>query len=160
MQSSEWKDTEVIQQTNPVWGPSVLKLPVPISKTERRIYLYAEVIAGSYWWLTLTLEGRTSSGETKFSIPSSLASIGTATAPWGGMNKSVPSLLNGGGAPVGDSLVLQLANPWAVDTVSAVCQPLRMNAEVDELVLIAAPELGSVITGFRAYLGCLSSLPQ
>ena len=130
-----------------------LNLSVPIKLPERRIYLYIEVaqsVAGAFRF-DANVVGF-AGGVPVASMPANMADF-TGSSP----NQSVATIFNAGGSPVGDSLVIRLAQPFVAAITSAVIQPVRINAEVDRLILSVRGLSGANITGWRAYLACLST---
>jgi hypothetical protein len=151
---SEFHRVEVISPTGLPQVGTVLSVPCSPHLTERRIYLYVEVkqTAGG----AFTLLGNITIHRNGSPIGLFPASIGdfTALAP----NQSIESMLNGGGSPVGDSIVLRLAQQFSVPSVTI--QPLRVNGEIDEIrynILSQYWPGASAVTGYRAYLGVLST---
>src|SRR5207237_3183145 len=122
----------------------------------RRVYLYLEVkqsSAASYI-MSMVLEGYFDH-HLVAKFPATIGDIAALTT-----NQSIGSLLNGGGSPVGDSYVLRLNNPFdtsASGIQSAVLQPLRFNAELNRLSLKLTGASGANLTGWRAFLACLST---
>lgn len=155
---SDFSFDEKIKPTEvPYTARNVLRISTPAGLTERRIYCYVEV------------KGPTASDQYVFGaeivafnhgvvvgrFPVVIGNIITSTT-----NQSILSLFNAGGSPVGDSLVVRLANPF--DTTSsgiqvAVIQPLRVNAEVDEITFSILQAGGTNLAGWRALLACLST---
>lgn len=150
---SEWEFKEIISPTSLFSGP-IMDLAVPAWLPERRIFLYLEANLVSSAPFQLYARIRTfQSGVPKGDFP---AYIGDFTGQV--QNQSVASLFNAGGSPVGDSLVLRLANPFDTTVPSVVVQPLRINANIDRIQLTIDSRGGSTLQGFRAYLGVLSTL--
>ena len=130
-----------------------VRLAVPRWLPERRIYLYVEVAqsAAAGFRLDANVIGL-NQGRPIISLPSNIADFTGLTA-----NQSVATAFNAGGSPVGDSLVVRLANPFVAGVNSAVIQPVRINAEIDELTFSLGSLSGTNITGWRCYLACLST---
>ena len=149
---SDYQFKELILPNTLVSGP-VFDLSVPLWLPERRIYLYLEAALSEAAPFQLFARIKTYlDGHGKGEFP---AYIGDFTGQT--MNQSVGSLFNAGGSPVGDSLVLRLANPFDTTVPSVVVQPLRINAGIDRLQLHIDARAGATLTGFRAYLGVLST---
>ncbi len=150
---SQWEFKEIISP-NLLMSGAIFDLAVPVWLPERRIYLYLEANLSSA--LPFQLYARINtflSGNPLGSFPAYIADF-TGQA----LNQSVGSLFNAGGSPVGDSLVLRLANPFDTTVPSVVVQPLRINAGIDRIQLKIDNVSGASLTGFRAYLGVLSTL--
>jgi hypothetical protein len=139
--------------TTPISDPDSVRLAVPRWLPERRIYLYVEVgqSAAAGFRLDASVIGL-NQGRPIIALPANIADFTALTA-----NQSVATAFNAGGSPVGDSLVIRLANPFVAGVNSAVIQPVRINAEVDEITFSLRSLSGTNITGWRAYLACLST---
>lgn len=129
------------------------RITVPLRLQERRIYLYMEVkqsAAAQFlaWADVVAYKGGSPVGN----FPAKLADF-TGVTP----GRSVSTLFNAGGSPVGDSLVLRLAQPFDPNVTSVVVQPLRVNGQFDQLAFSLNGLSGTNLTGFRAYLACLST---
>ena len=149
---SDYQFKELILPNVLVSGP-VFDLAVPLWLPERRIYLYLEAALTAAAPFQLYTRIKTFlDGHPKGDFP---AYIGDFTGQV--VNQSVASMFNAGGSPVGDSLVLRLAQPFDVTVPSVVVQPLRINAAIDRLQLHIDARGGSTLAGFRAYLGVLST---
>jgi hypothetical protein len=147
---SHFADTEIISPSAFSVRKDLLRLPVPLQLTERRIYVYLEVIVAT----TYVCEAKVvayRAGRPVGEFPATIADFTGLT----NINQSVASLFNAGGSPVGDSLVLRLAGAFVSANQSIVIQPLRLNAEIDELRFGLFSGAGP--TGYRAYLACLST---
>lgn len=149
------EDEIILPATVPLQLRESLKLTLPLSLPERRLYLYVEVrqsaAAEFFMWGEVQLtKGNVPVGK----FPAKLASFSGAPAP---VNKSVSTLFNAGGSPVGDSIVLTLAQPFDAAVTSVVIQPLRVNVECDKVVFSMEGLRGTNLTGFRAYLACNST---
>ena len=132
---------------------SAIQLAVPRWLPERRIYLYVEVgqSAAAGFRMDASVIGL-NGGKPIISLPANIADFSGLT-----VNQSVATAFNAGGSPVGDSLVIRLANAFVAGVNSAVIQPVRINAEVDTLVFSLKSLSGTNITGWRAYLACIST---
>jgi hypothetical protein len=123
--------------------------------TERRIYLYLEVLqssAASYQLLAEVLCLRNGNPVGKF--PCQIADYsGLSSTP----HQSAFTLFNAGGSPVGDSLTLQLAQPFVATIPAVVIQPLRINAEIDSIQFRINSLVHTTVTGWRCFLACLST---
>jgi hypothetical protein len=151
---SNWERKEFLQpSTVPTAQREIINLNVPLNLAERRIFLYLEVNQSSSAAFFLGCDIRTKRGGTVNGIFPATISDFTSQTP----NQSIESLFNAGGSPVGDSCVLRLAQPFDSTVPSVVIQPLRINAEIDEIVLDVNSVSGLTLTGWRAFLGCLST---
>lgn len=139
--------------TTPISDTDSIRLAVPRWLPERRIYLYVEVgqSAAAGFRFDATVVGF-NQGKPIIALPANIADFTGLT-----VNQSVATAFNAGGSPVGDSLVIRLANPFVAGVNSAVIQPVRVNAEIDEMILNVRSLSGTNITGWRAYLACLST---
>jgi hypothetical protein len=137
----------------PISDTDAIRLAVPRWLPERRIYLYVEVgqSAAAGFRFDATVAGF-NQGRPIIALPANIADFSGLTA-----NQSVATAFNAGGSPVGDSLVVRLSNPFVPGVNSAVIQPVRVNAEIDEIILSLKNLSGTNITGWRAYLACLST---
>lgn len=151
---SNWTDKEIIAAAIiPSQRGAVLELDVPLTLPERRIYLYLEVGQSAAAAFTLAARINALNKQKIVGIfPATIADF-TSVTP----NQSVVSLLNAGGSPVGDSLTIRLAQPFVALVTSVVIQPLRINAEIEKIQLIFDGIFHTTVTGYRAYLGCLST---
>jgi len=153
---SETQKKELLEPTTPpIVRRDVIKLSVARSLQERRIYLYLEVLlsAGSAYLLECNVVLKRQ-GNIIGRIPATIADFTNQTP-----NQSVESYFNSGGSPVGDSMSIRLAQPFT-STKSVVVQPIRVNAEVDEVTLDVVNVIAfgnTVFTGWRAFLACLSA---
>src|SRR5216684_2400306 len=144
-----FKET-VLHTTAPAIGNEVF-LSIPSSLPERRLYAYLETIAAGNTTTSGVIEfrrNRSLIGSIPIEVGAGLIASDITTA----------SLLNYGGTPVGDCLVLTLGDPFTVGTSTATVQPLRLNVVADELRFRIVNVTGTV-TGWRLYLGCLSVQP-
>ena len=151
---SEFHRQEIISPTNTPWVGTILSTPCNPNLTERRIYLYVEVKQSGGGAFSLLGNVSIHNNNTLIgTFPASIADF-TLLTP----TQSVESICNGGGSPVGDSIVLRLAQQFTVPSVTI--QPLRVNGEIDEvrynITSVYAPSASAVV-GFRAYLGILST---
>lgn len=126
---------------------------IPRNLTERRIYLFLDLISGAgvAWNLdsTVVLED---SGRIVAELPARVSDF-TGVVP----NQSRGTLFNAGGSPVGDSLVLKIAQPFDVALPSVVIQPTRINCVATKIYVRLNRLDGNAVTGFRSYLACLST---
>jgi len=129
---------------------NAITVAVPRWLQERRIYLYIEVLTSSTFRFDANVLGY-NNGKAIISLPASIADF-PVTA-----NQSVATAFNAGGSPVGDSLVIRLAAPFVANINSAVIQPVRINGEIDNLVLSIKGLSGTGITAWRGYLACIST---
>ena len=136
--------------------PAICTVTPQAMLTDRRIYLYMEVkqsaSADYYFQGELVF---TNGGKPVGSLPMGIGSLTTLTS----VNRSLPSMANGGGNTVGDSLILTLANPFVTaptPIIQAVLQPMRLQAEIDRIQFNLLSRQGANDTGFRVFLGCLS----
>jgi len=152
-----WIDEEFVLPSGSNVPPVMhdrLRLAVPLSLQERRIYLYMEVCQDVTSPFLLNAEITLKNGGRPVGhLPAKIADF--ASGPT--QNKSVATLFSVGGAPVGDSCVLRLANPFVAAVTSVVIQPLRVNGAFDEISFTVRGLSGAGNTGFRAYLACLST---
>jgi hypothetical protein len=158
-QQSHWAEKEIgIPLLVPAVGPAI-ELSVPAMLRERRIYLFTDMLtsgAGAWQmdlWLEFMLAGRLVGD-----VPAQAGDF-TAQTP----NKSVLTLLNAVNNtapsvanPIGDSLAMLVAQPFATVT-NIVIQPLRVNAEIDSVILKCRKVTGAVLTQWRALLAVHSS---
>lgn len=134
----------------------LVKVQVPIGLSERKIFLYFEIrlaAPGAFVCkgeVLLNLRRRIVGR-----LPAQLADL--TGAPAGTPAQSYFTLLVAGGTPVGDSLSLVLAQPFVVGVTQVTVQPLRINAEVDEVVFGVRALTGATVNGIRAFLGVQSS---
>ena len=150
---SDWQFREVVSPSAVPVDEEALSLVVPVFLPDRRIYLYNEVILSSavdyvlYSQVNLFRLGRLVGR-----FPAHIGDVDTTAT----ITQSLASLFNAGGSPVGDSLSLRLAAPFAGGNITVVVQPLRVSADIDKVTwsLLAA---SSAVTGYRAYLGVLST---
>ena len=160
MQSSPISDFQFAEKisldavVNPISDKGAIKLQVPRWLPERRIYLYVEVgqsLAAGFRMDAVVVG--LNAGRPIVELPANIADF---TAPVVA-TQSIATAFNAGGSPVGDSLVIRLATPFVAGVNSAVIQPVRINAEIDELHFSLRGLAGSNITGWRAYLACIST---
>ena len=143
---------EVIKATTVPTPGTELSIHVPLSMIERRIYLYLEVALATSAAYHFGGTVRTYADNSLVgAFPASIADF-TGLSP----NQSIASLFNAGGSPVGDSLVIRLAQPFST-TTQAVIQPVRLNAEIDKVSFQVTSVFGTSLAGWRAYLACLSA---
>ena len=155
---SQFADLEIIKASQyPTPQPGVLSLGVAEQLTERRVYAYMEVKGPNGTtdqWIVGAEIKCYNNGVADAVFPLAFGNINSST-----LNKSLPSLFNAGGSAVGDSLAIRIANPF--DTTNgpfiAVIQPFRFNGKVDRIDLNILSASGASITGFRAYLACVST---
>lgn len=151
------------QLISPIWNESIqpagtdlaraaVKIPVDVALTERRIYAYIEIAqaAPSAYEMQNSIElirNRTVVAALPFCIS---GNAGTNA------NRSILCLINAGGSPVGDSMVLRLASPFDVNFPTVVLQPFRANAEIDTIQLKLG-RVSGLFTGIRTFLACAST---
>ena len=129
-----------------------VEIPVPIYLPERRIFLYQEVQqSGTASFAMNGVIETFLGGQPKGKYPARLADISADSSA----NQSIPTLFNGGGSPVGDSLVVELCQPFTVDTQAVTLQPLRINAQIDLIRFRLVSIAGSSLLGWRVYLAAL-----
>lgn len=151
---SEFQEAEAIFPSSAPSG-TILTVNVNSALQERRIYLYIEVKQGTSGAFVLGGEVTLHSGNALVArYPATIGDFSGLTP-----GQSISSLLNGGGSPVGDSVVVRLAQPFSIASVTL--QPLRINGIVDQIrynVTGIFPQSGAaVLTSLRAYLACLST---
>lgn len=141
--------TAVVQKNQ-----NLLSVKVPLQLTERRIYLYTEVLqsASAAFRMKASVIPRVSGIPMGRGLPADLGDLTAATE-----GDDFSSLFNGGGSPVGDSLVLRFIVPFVAGVNSVVLQPFRFNAAIDELIFSIDEFTGTNITNFRAYLAVIST---
>jgi hypothetical protein len=154
---SEFTSDELVRPSEIPTSGKALEIDVPFSLTERRVYTYIEVkqspSAATYIIAFEILA--TFDGHIVGKFPLIIGDIASLTT-----NKSLPSLFNAGGSPVGDSLVIRLNNPFDTSSTgiqAAVLQPLRFNGECNKLTLRLLAANGANVIGWRAYFACLST---
>lgn len=151
---SDFQFTEKISLSGlPGQNETIARLSVPLALTERRIYLYLEVVLSSaaiysFGCLIKAMRNQRAVGL----FPATIADYTTGNA-----QQSVFSLVNSGGSPVGDSLVVRLAQPFDITFPIAVVQPLRINADIDEIILEHIGHSGTTLAGYRAFMATLST---
>lgn len=150
---SEWKMGECLWPNETSAKPGAISFKVSPGLTERLIYLYASARRGTPSdWYRLDLEVvLMSQGTPVATLPATVANH-TNNQP----NKSTVTTFIGGGNPVQDSIQITIANGFAVDPNTAVLQPMRISAEIDEVVLNMTGYTGPSVAGWRAWLGCRS----
>jgi len=149
---SEFAEREFIGLTETSLPKAALRLIAPLSLPERRIYVYVEIyqaVAAAY---ELRCEVQCMRrGQPIGTFPCCIAGNAGTNA-----NKSVASLFNAGGSPVGDSIVLRLASPFDANFPYVTIQPFRINAEIDEVRFVPLSKSGTV-EGIRTYLAVVST---
>src|SRR5574341_572290 len=117
----------------PLAEKNVITLDIPIQLVNRNIYLYLEAkfTTASYYIVACEVEALLY-GTPRGRFPCVIADVSTG-APT--LNRSLPSVLNGGGSAVGNSLALKIVQPFTVNTEEAVLQPFQITAEIDQLRL-------------------------
>jgi hypothetical protein len=151
---SDFQKKEIISPASiPTKNGKLLEVDVPLSLPERRIYIYLETSPSSATACLIDAVVRAYRNGRPVGVFPCMVADFTAQSP----NESSTNLFNSGGSPVGDSLVLKLAQPFDAAVVSVVIQPLRINAEVDKVALELSSVRGATVTGLRAFLGVLST---
>lgn len=152
-QQVHWNEGEIILPAEVPRQGELIAFAVPIALMERRLYLYMEVAqsATAPFQLRAGVVGM-KGGRPVAEIPANIADLSTTP-----QSRSVGTLFNAGGSPVGDSYVLRFAQPFVSGINSVTIQPLRINAEIDRLTFRVFGLTGQNLTGFRAFLGCLST---
>lgn len=150
---SKLEFAEIISPLAVALNPNAAKLSVTQNLTERRIYLYIEVIQAV---ADATFSMKNSvicklNGKPVATLPADIGILSPTSE-----NKSLVSMFAAGGSPVGDSLIVQLAAPFSATTINAVIQPYRINVECDEIVFAFENKSGD-ITGYRAFLAAQST---
>lgn len=152
---SAWTFEEEIKANEvPSKGFQAKELHVPLFLPERRIYCYLEAAVsaspGAFVLLgELLLLNR---GSLVGSLPVNLADF-----TGGNPSQSVARLFNSGGSPVGDSVVVTLAQPFNAAVTNVTVQPLRINAQIDHIIFRVSGVVAGVMTGWRVWYGCLST---
>ncbi len=153
-QVSIWQPKERVESALVPQPGVALDLNVFYPLLERRIYLYLEVASTSPA-AGYILEAKiiaSKNGTPVATYPASIADFtGLSVVP------GVGSLFNAGGSPVGDCYTHRLGTLTNSTVTSAVLQPLRVNMDIDHLQLKFDGFFGTTITGWRAFLGCLST---
>lgn len=150
----QWKEK---LSANAIGVGAIFDVQVPKFLTARRIYhlMQANVSgAGAYrvYAAMVLMNGGVPKGE----FPIEFGDF-TGSQP----NQSLICCLGSGGSPIGDSLQLQLAQPFNA-TTQVLMQPLRLTAEIDRIRFVIKAVSGvdtGVLLGFRAWLGCISTTP-
>lgn len=157
---SEYIDAEIISTTAnnsttpiPTQNSVALQRPLPIFLPDRRIYLYLEALVSGAGAFSLFTDVVLYNKGTVVGVMGCKLCDFTNLTP----NQSAPRLFNSGGSPVGDSLVLTLAQPFNASITTVTVQPLRINAQADEIRLLITGVNVGTMQGYRAYLGVLSS---
>lgn len=149
---TDFTQDEVLTPTQIPTRGAVCKQTLPIWLPERRLYLFVDLkqpTPGDFDFDGTVVLLR--SGKPIAELPARVASMS------GTPQKSRATIFNAGGSPVGDSLVLSLAQPFDAAIKSVVLQPTRINCEADAMYLRVNRFDPTNITGFRAYLACLST---
>lgn len=133
--------------------PGAISFKVSPGLTERLIYLYASAKRGTNSdWFRLDLEVVLMSGGTPVAtLPATVANH-TSNQP----NKSTVTTFIAGGSPLQDSIQITIANGFGVDPTTAILQPTRISAQIDEVVLNMTGYTGPSVQGWRAWLACRS----
>lgn len=152
--NSDWARGEKVFPTDISTQRNCIRLAVPRQLTERRIYLYLEVLLSNtgYYRLDAEVLGM-KDGTPVARFPATIADH-TNNQP----NESTATAFNAGGSPAENSLGVTFSNPFTNNTKSAVIQPLKISAEIDELVFDMQGLTGQApyVRGWRAYFACLS----
>lgn len=123
---------------------------------ERRIYLWFDVQTSAANMFKVELEVQLfKEGNLVGVLPADVGNNFAFPQP-----KTLASLVNAGGTPVGDCMLLQLAVKLNAGINQAVCQPFRINADINRLRLVVnkVEDPTGVLTQFHAFLGCVSTL--
>ena len=152
---SVFHSDEIIKSGSTDFRKVACSINVPRGLVERRIYLYVEVTQSTPGPFILGGVVRLLNESTPVAIfPAAIGDFTGLT-----INQSIASILSGGGSPVGDSLVVRLAQPFSVPAITL--QPLRVNAECNRIEFgfeSVYHDSGTFpITGWRAFLACLST---
>lgn len=150
---SDFTSKEIISDTVQKKQPAALIIKVPLQLTERRIFVYTEILqsAAAAFRFRARIIPFTNGRPVGNGFPADLGDLSASAGD------SFASLFNGGGSPVGDSLVLRFVSPFVATNVSVTLQPMRLNAAIDEIRLDIDEMTGANITNWRAYLACLST---
>lgn len=151
------------QYTKPAWKqvnyPTAVLRPgelmdvvVPAGNMERRIYLFVDTKSTDDFIMEAVVT-IWKSGSQIGEFPAGLCSFANGTIQ---AAQPVLNFFATGGSAVGDSLVLQLNAPYDATLPTVVCQPLRINADIDR-VKFDVPDFAGKLTGYRAALCCLST---
>lgn len=146
------KRSEVISTTAVKVG-EYAAVSVDTNLTERRIYLFVDTISTGDFILLASVLAKDNQGNVIADFDASLYNNPNGTLP---LQRSVGSLFSAGGSAVGDSYVLDLAQPFSSALPQVVLQPLRVNLSIATLSFRIDGVVG-LISGFRAWLGCLST---
>lgn len=153
--TSEWKKDERLKpSTKPSQG-NILDLRISASLTDRRIYLFFDTKTTGAGVVVIESHVEYSLGdEIRGIIPCTIADFNGNN-----FNQSYASLLNSGGTPVGDSLVLVVGQQLDAGVAEPVIQPLRINGQFDKLSFIidTVRDDSNVLSGYHIYLACFSS---
>jgi hypothetical protein len=141
---------EAISPTQVVIKPGVVRIPVERNAPYRRIYLFVDTKSTGdfvfYGAVRCLLNG-----QTVMELPAGLCAL-TTLVP----NQSIVNCFSAGGSAVGDSIVLQLAQPFTAGIPNVVLQPLRMTLDIDAIEFDILSAAG-LLSGFRVWLGCIST---
>ncbi|HZQ45554.1 MAG TPA: hypothetical protein VFC07_00965 [Verrucomicrobiae bacterium] len=152
LQPSVIRKDEIISPAATRIGDRLLNVTVGTGNQERRLFLFLDTKSTGDFILygaVKMYKGENLVGE----YPAGLCSFTNGDlAP----NQSVMNCFSTGGSAVGDSLILQLAKPFDATLPTVVCQPLRVNADIDN-ISFGIEAFAGLIQGFRAFLGCLST---
>lgn len=149
---SEYLQDEIIRPSK-IDSGSVLRINPTTRLTDRRIYGYIEAkTTSTNFFLAATITCHKAGSIIAGPFPMFIGDFTGLT----NVNQSICSIINGGGSPVGDSAVVRLAQPFNIAVQSVTLQPLRINGVIDEIRLNIISALGG-ISGYRAFLGCLST---
>lgn len=129
------------------------QVSVDTTLTERRIYLFVDTVSTGDFVLLASVLAKDNKGNVIADFDASLYNntLGTIALP-----RSVGSMFAAGGSAVGDSYILQLAQPFSSALPQVVLQPLRVNMSIATLSF-RIDGVSGLISGFRAWLGCLST---
>lgn len=139
----------------PSTGEALLIKGIGENMTERRLYAFLDTktSAAGVVIIEATIQGRRD-GQVVFEVPCGIADYNGVD-----YTDAEDSLVNAGGTPVGDSLVIVV--PKQLDTLQAqvVMQPFRLNAQINELALMikTVTDLGDKLTGYYFFIGIFSA---
>lgn len=156
---ADYQDKEVIKGSE--WPPAkkleVITLDLPVQLTDRRLYCYLEVLLNTpgavFTFIGEIVLYKAGEIKAKYPVEIGLNSFPSSNAIFG---RSIRCLANSGGSPVGDCLSIVFKSPFTTTTLNAICQPIRLEAEIDKAVFNIVDYGGTNNTGYRVYLGVLS----
>lgn len=155
---SDWKWQEAFSTSSkPFSLGALLSFDVTQGLPDRRIYFLFDtktsaagaVILEAH--IELFLKGRPAGR-----FPANIASLNGGTAARG-----FPTLFQAGGIVVQNSLWLVLPIATDLGVASIALQALQLNGEIDQIkfTIQSLSDAGNVVTGYYAFLGCLSTKP-